>query len=78
MQDDDPKDWEPVEEVEAPEKLRRKWIEREYFGPETVACPVCQKHVPAETVACLFCGAQMDYDSGPLGKMLRWFKGLFR
>lgn len=75
---DDPKDWEEMEEENPPENLRRKWIEREYFGKETVVCPSCQKHVPSECIDCIFCGKQVYFDSGLLGKILKWFKDLFR
>ena len=72
-------EWEEErEEEDAPENLKRKWIERDYFGKETVECPACKKFVPASSVTCLFCGAQVFHDSGLLGKLLEWFKRLFK
>ena len=76
-ENDELKEWENPPEENPPENLKRKWIEREYFGNKT-ACPACGNQVPAENITCLFCGAQASQDSGPLGKILQWFKGLFR
>ena len=73
---EDPKDWEQEDE-NPPENLKRKWIEREYFGKETVPCPACKKFVPTENLTCLFCGAPISYDTGILGKILKWIKKLF-
>ncbi len=75
--EDDPKDWEEPKEEVPSENLKRKWIEREYFGKETVRCPRCEKFVPAENLTCLFCGETLSYDTGALGKILKWIKGLF-
>ncbi len=78
LDDEEPKDWEKHEEENPPENLRRKWIEREYFGKDkTVRCGTCKKFVPAENLECLFCGATMNHDTGLLGKILRWIKGIF-
>ena len=76
-EEDEVPEWESQEE-NPPENLKRKWIEREYFGKETVQCPACQKKVPADNLICLFCGAAIDFDTGVLGKILKWIKGFFR
>lgn len=75
--DDEPDDSE-IEDEKPNENLKRKWIEREYFGKKTVECPSCGKIVPAEGMKCLFCGAQIFHDSGVLGKILKWVKGIFK
>lgn len=72
-----PPDWQPPEEENPPENLKRKWIEREYFGKETLECPFCHKHVPADTIDCIFCGKRMYYESGLMGKILYWVKRIF-
>ena len=76
MPEDDPESWEEKEEV-PPGKLQDKWFREELSFKETVSCPACGKELPRETVTCLFCGAQVFYDSGPLGKIIKWLKKLF-
>ncbi len=76
MNEEEPKDWEREEE-NPPENLKRKWVEREYFGRETSQCRACKKFVPSENLTCLFCGSALHFDSGVLGKILRWLKSLF-
>ena len=73
-EEDEPKDWEIEEEVPS-EKLERKWEKEDAAGRTTVVCPQCKKHVPAEPLNCIFCGAQVFRDSGFLGKLLKWFQG---
>lgn len=75
---DEINDWEKPEDENPPENLKRKWIEREYFGKKFVECPHCKKQVPSETIDCVLCGKQIYYDSGLLGNILKWFKGLFQ
>lgn len=75
-ENEDEADWEGGEE-NPPENLKRKWVEREYFGKEMVPCPACKKFVPAENLTCLFCGVPTDLDTGLLGKILKWIKGFF-
>ena len=72
--DEDPKDWE-MEDEDPPENLKRKWIEQEYFGNKTVVCASCKKHIPADSVTCLFYEARVYHDTGLLGKILKWLKG---
>ncbi len=74
--DDEAKDWE-IEDENPPENLKRKWIVREYFGKKTVICSSCKKSVPSEGISCILCGAQIYQDSGVLGKILKWVKGIF-
>jgi hypothetical protein len=77
--DEEPKDWDPEKEENPPENLKRKWIEREYFGKDEVAkCEACGKFVPADTLTCLFCGGSIPHDTGLLGKIIRWLKSCFR
>lgn len=76
-EDGEPKDWDAAEEETPQENLKRKWVEREYFGKKTVDCPSCRKEVPAESLSCLFCGARIFHDSGLLGKILKWVKKIF-
>lgn len=66
-----------MEDEDPPENLKRKWIEREYFGKKTASCPSCGKIVPSEGLTCLFCGAEIFHDSGLLGKILKWIRGIF-
>lgn len=72
--EDEPKDWE-IDEEEPPEKLKRKWDQEERVEHRAIPCPKCAKLVPEDSLACLFCGAQVFRDSGFLGKILRWFTG---
>ena len=78
MNDDDPKDWEKVEEEKVPENLRRKWIVEDHFHNKPIICPSCRKPVDRDSLTCLFCGAGVNEDSGFLGKLLKWFKQIFR
>ncbi len=78
MPDDDPKDWEPIEEETLPERLSRKWEEQESLGPQTISCPVCAQPIPTESATCLFCSALIGHDSGLLGKILLWLKSIFK
>lgn len=77
MESDDPKDWEEVKEEDAPERLRRKWVVEEHFR-RSVACPSCGRSTTADNLTCLFCGAYLNEATGLLGKLLKWFKGIFR
>ena len=74
-EDNEPKDWE-AEDENPPENLKRKWVEREYFGKKMVVCPSCHKPASSDSVSCPFCGAQIFHDSGLLGKILKWIKGI--
>lgn len=77
MEDEEgPGDWEEAEEV-PPERLKEKWFREELSFKETVTCPACQKELPRESLSCLFCGAQVFQNSGPLGKLLKWFRRFF-
>ena len=77
--DEEPKDWEPIQDEDPPEKLKRKWIEEEFVPKDPVRCKSCQKFVPASNLACLFCGATIEHvDAGFLTRLLFWFKKLFR
>jgi hypothetical protein len=78
MNDGGPEDWEEIEEENAPENLKRKWIEREHFQKKPVACPLCGKSAASDSLTCLFCGAYVFEDTGLLGKLLKWFKKMFR
>lgn len=78
MNDDDPKEWEEIKEVDPPENLKRKWIEEEYFHKTAAACPSCGKPAAPGALTCLFCGAYVCEDTGFLGKILKWFKKMFR
>ncbi len=78
MVNEDLKDWEQLPEEMPPEKLVRKWVERDHFGKKFALCPSCQKEVPAENLTCIFCGARICENSGLLGNLLGWFKRLFR
>ena len=75
--DDESKDWEIEEEVPS-KNLENKWFKESLSFKETVTCSSCQKELPRETLACLFCGAKVFYDSGLLGTFLKWFKKIFR
>lgn len=75
--EEDPKDWEWPEEV-PPERLQRKWETEESHEKPAVACPSCKKRVPADSFQCLYCGGQIFYDSGLLGKILKWIRSLGR
>ena len=61
-----------------PGKLQDKWFREELSFKETVTCAACGKELPRETLACLFCGARVFQDSGLLGKILKWFRTLFK
>lgn len=75
-EEDDLKEWEGEEEM-PPGRLKDKWFREELSFKETVICPACGKELPRETVTCLFCGAQVFYDSGLLGKIIEALKKLF-
>ncbi len=78
MNGSDPKDWEEVREESAPENLRRKWIVEEHFPKGPKECPSCGKPAASDSLTCLFCGAYVCEDSGFLGRLLAWFRNLFR
>ena len=65
------------EEEVPPDRLRDKWFREELSFKETVECPACKKELPRDTITCLYCGAQVFYDSGPLGRLLKWIKRIF-
>jgi len=75
IMDDEPKDWE-IEDEEPPEKLRRKWDDEEAKELKAVSCPKCKQPLPGDAFQCLYCGAQVFHDSGLLGKIWKWLKGL--
>ena len=66
------------EEEIPPGRLQDKWFRRELSFKETVECPACKKELPRDTVTCLFCGARVFYDSGLLGRLMKWLKKLFQ
>ncbi len=75
--DDELKDWEVKDEV-PPKRLEDKWFKESLSFKETVACPSCKKELPRESMTCVFCGADVFYDSGLLGNILKWFKNIFK
>ena len=75
--DEDPKEWE-IQDEQAPESLQWKWFEESLSSRETIDCPACQKQTPKENLNCVYCAAPVFQDSGLLGRMLYWFKGLFK
>ena len=75
---EEPEDWDPDREETPPENLKRKWIEREYFGKETQRCPTCGKYVPAESLTCMFCGGGVTHDTGLLGRIIGWLKSILK
>lgn len=77
MTNEESNDWEEEEEV-PPEKLQKKWEREDYEEPPAVECPSCKKRVPASTFKCLYCGEQVFHDSGLLGKILKWLRGIGR
>ncbi len=74
--EDEPKDWENQDEVPA-ERLQRKWDSEEMEEKPAVTCPGCQKRVPASILRCIYCGHRVFHDSGLLGKILKWVRGLW-
>ena len=72
--EDDPKDWE-IQDEQPPDKLQQKWAEEEARGREVMICRKCKKHVTADSLTCVFCGAPTFRDTGFLGKILKWLKG---
>ena len=77
MDDDGPEDWEEIEEENAPENLKRKWIVEEHFQKKPIPCPSCGRPAASDSVTCLFCGAYVCEDTGFLGKLLKWLKKIF-
>jgi len=76
--DDEPKDWE-IEEEKPSEKLRYKWAQEDWEGQQPVVCWACKQTVPADSLTCLFCGAEVPAGkSGVLIQFLSWIKKLFR
>jgi len=72
---DDPKDWE-IEDEEPAESLKKRWEAEESGELKAVHCPKCEKPLPGDAFRCLYCGTQVFHDSGLLGKIIKWFKGL--
>ena len=73
--DEDPKDWEQNDEV-PPEKLQKQWDRDEMDEMPAVEWPSCKKQVPASSFKCVYCGDQIFFDSGLLGKIMRWIRKL--
>lgn len=75
---DEPKDWE-IEEEKPSEKLRHKWAQEDWEGQQSVVCFSCKQTVPADSLTCLFCGAEiLAGKSGVLIQFFSWIKKLFR
>ncbi|OGW82007.1 MAG: hypothetical protein A3G33_04475 [Omnitrophica bacterium RIFCSPLOWO2_12_FULL_44_17] len=74
IENEEPKDWE-VRDEEVPDKLEKKWTTDENQARQSTFCPKCKQILPGNTYRCHSCGAQIDYDSGLLGKILKWLKG---
>ena len=75
--DDEPKEWEIKDEI-PPKELEDKWFKESLSFRETVTCPSCAKELLLETLTCLFCGAKVFYDSGLLGKLMKWMQTILK
>ena len=76
--DDEPKDWE-IEEEKPSEKLKHKWAQEDWEGQPPVHCPRCKESIPAATLTCIFCGAEVYAGkSGFLLNFLSAIKKMFR
>ena len=73
--DDEPKDWEELDEEVPPEHLQRKWDNEEPDFHKTTTCPGCKQLVSADVLTCAVCGAQVFRESGFLRKLLKWITG---
>lgn len=79
MADDDPKDWEPIEDEVPPDPLKRKWEREEIMPKDPVRCQRCGKFSPSAGLRCLFCGTALAHkDVGLLTTIVLWFKSLFK
>lgn len=74
LDDEELKDWE-MEDEKPPEKLRHKWDQEDLRGRKAIECSRCKKHVPEDSLTCIFCGAEVFRDSGFLRRLLKWITG---
>ena len=67
MFDDDELDFLPPKDEDVPERLAKKWDEREK-REGLMTCPSCKKQILAASSFCAYCGDALDR-SGRLWKM---------
>ncbi len=72
-----PKDWE-LKDEEPPQRLQKKWDREETAEPKLIVCSSCKKEAPAKNLTCIFCGAALSHESGPVTYFLSRFKRLFK
>ncbi|GEM_PF-1259270 len=58
--DDEPKDWEPVEEEKIPESLQRRWNDYVKEGLRAGVCRSCGHLFTEDDLSCPACGTWTD------------------